>query len=266
MNQSKLVKHKFTEYFNKKELNYREIVQPQEDKYNDISKRILRINDGRRNTLHILYKKIGFKGEILELGAGSCWFSSGLSLLGSVNKIYCLDMSEFVLQNVAPYIMEHLGADTGKIIRVIGDWNKLYFENEKFDFVVFDAALHHIPDNSFTRVLKEVYRVLKTDGKVVAIREPFLSPLFLGPLEAYRRHTFGSHERKHGVTENIFTKKEWENMFRNSGFKCRFIPHSFQTNNTWNLKNSIKKFIKYTPLRIPFHHISPQYFIFLEKL
>lgn len=263
MNQSKLVKHKFTKDLNEKEVNYRNIIQPQEDKFNDISKWIKTINDGRRNISPILYRLIEFKGEILELGAGSCWFSSELSLLKSVNKIYCLDISEFILKNVAPYVMEHLGANTEKLIRVIGDFNKLYFQDKKFDYVVFDASLHHIPEDSFIEILKEVYRVLKIDGKVVAIRESFLSPIPI--FNKYRRRTFGLHEKKYGVTENIFTKREWENMFENAGFECHFIPYDLQVNNTLNLKNLMKKFIKYSPLRAPFSHFFPRYIIVLRK-
>ena len=261
MNQTKLIKHRLTGYFNKKELNYREMIQSKENAYNSKSKWVSRINDGRLNILSTLCSKFELKGEILELGAGSCWLGASLSRLRSIEKIYCLDMSEFVLMNVAPHIIEYLKADSKKIIRVMGDFNKLEFVDSKFDYVLFDASLHHIQDSSFNRVLKEVSRVLKIDGKVIAIREPFLCPLF----KKYGRVLFGLHEKKYGVTENIFTKGEWRRNLTDIGFKCHFIPYSIQISNKLTLKNVIKRIIKYSPLRIPFQYFFINYFIILEK-
>ena len=264
INQSRLIKHKFSQALNKQELNYREIIQPRENEFNHTSKWIERISDGRRGILPILYRFIKFKGEILELGAGSCWFASELSRLDSVSKIYCLDMSEFILKNVAPRVMQYLSADTKKITRVIGDFNKLYFQDEKFDYVVFDAALHHIPENNFVNVLREVHRVLKMNGKVVAIREPFLSPIPLW--NKYEKSAFGLHGKKYSVTENIFTKRQWESMLKSAGFNCYFLPVGPQASNTLNPKNLIKKLInKCSLLKIAISYLGKGLIIVLEK-
>ena len=263
MRLAKPLKHKFTGDLNEKELKYRDILQPQQEEFNDKSKWIVRIDDGRRKILPFLYRNVDFGGEILDIGAGSCWFSSELSLLEPVSRIYCLDMSEFILTNISPHIMKHLGANTEKLVRVIGDFNKLYFEDEKFDFVVFDASLHHIPMDSYSKVLSEVHRVLKRDGKVVAIREPFLSSIPIN--RNNKRRSFGLSDKNYGVTENIFTKREWRNMFSEAGFKCQFIPDGLLIDDTLTLRNLIRKLIKYSPLRIPFFHFYPNCIIVLEK-
>jgi SAM-dependent methyltransferase len=219
-----IIKHEFTEDLNREELYYRDVIQPSEDDYREVQ-RWLVVSVENSDVLPELYTFIEFKGEILELGAGSCWFSSNLSLLGLVNRIYCLDISQHLLERVAPHVMKHLEARIEKLIRVIGDFNRLYFQDMQFDFVVCDATLHHIQESSFSKVLGEVYRVLKADGKVVAINEPFLSRN--AGFNKHRRGRFGAHEREYGVTENIYTKEEWRGIFEGAGFKCHFIPCEF---------------------------------------
>lgn len=246
MNQSKLIRHAFTEYFNKDEHDYREMIQPKETNFDNMSKYIARINDGRQKILPRLYKEVEFKGKILELGAGSCWFTSCLSRLRLVDQIYCLDFSEFLLENIAPHIMEYLKADINKITRIIGDFNRLYFDDGEFDYIVFDASLHHVPVNDIDRVLIEIYRVLKKNGKIVAIREPFSGIFGI----AKKR---GRNERKYGVTENIFTKEEWRGMLERNNFICRFIPYC-----------SGNVFFR-TPIKFLLHQIFPSCCILCEK-
>lgn len=260
MKQSELIRHGYTEHMNKNELHYREIIQPKED---DISKWINKINDGRRDIFKLLCRFIEFKGEILELGSGSCWFGSELSRIDSVKKIYCHDMSEFILNEIAPHIMVRIGAHSNKIVRVIGDFNKLDFEDGKFNYVVFDASLHHIPENSYYRVLREVYRVLKISGKVVAIREPFMNSMSINKKNI--RETKGLHEKKYGVTENIFTKKEWKNIFVKCGFIPNFIPLMFHVKSKSSIRNIMKNVVRYSPLRIAFLWLSRGHIIVLEK-
>jgi len=258
-----VIKHELTQDVNREELYYRDVIQPNEGEFRQLSSWLIRSLE-KSEILSELYRFIEFKGEILELGAGSCWFSSGLSLLGSVSRIYCLDMSRSILENIAPYVMKHLGANTEKLFRVIGDFNKLWFQDRKFDFVVFDASLHHIPESNHSRVLKEVYRVLRTDGKVVAINEPFLSSN--STFNKYRKSRFGVHERKYGVTENIYTKEEWKRILENVGFRCFFIPQGFiKTNNSLELKNLMKRVIKKSFLKGLFLYFFPRYFVVLEK-
>ena len=269
MTESKLIKHNLTDHINKKELYYRNVIQPQECGASNKSKLIKQMHDYRTNFLPILYNIIEFKGEILELGAGTCWFGSELSRLPSTNKIYCLDMSEYFMKETAPYVMEQLGAETGKITRVIGDFNKLEFEDEKFDYVVCDATLHHIPIDNLRRVLDEMRRVLKSNGKLIAIRESFLSsnPLF----NNFHRRKFGSHEKTYGVIENIFTIQEWKNLLKNPGFephyiKSYFMPYSYQADAMSYLKNLVKGLINHSFLKFPFFYFCPSYIILLEKI
>lgn len=67
--------------------------------------------------LHLWRQGIRFRGNVLELGAGGCWFSSIVSKFADVEKVYALDFSSYLLLNVAPLMMDHLHARKEKIVR-----------------------------------------------------------------------------------------------------------------------------------------------------
>lgn len=212
---SRLMRHTVTKDANTKELVYRNEIQPTEVDYSQIDSWIGSLDDGRRDILSPLMQLAPLSGRILELGAGSCWLTAELSKFPQVEEIFALDMSEHILTVVAPVVFERVGAVTDKITRVIGDFNKLEFSDHSLDHVVFDAAVHHIPVESFATVCAEIGRVLKPGGSLVAVREPVLPTLPL--LREYKRKKFGEHERQFGVTENSFTRSEWTRLFADQG-------------------------------------------------
>lgn len=256
-----IINQAFSGLINKQELNYREQIQPKEQEFDSIPKWISRIDDGRRDILPILYRFVDFKGEILELGAGSCWFGSELSRLKNVNKVYCLEMSKFILTNISPHIMLHLNADLDKIVRVIGDFHKLDFPDNTFDYIVFDASMHHVPEASFFNVFTEIRRILKKDGLVVAIREPTLIPIPI--LNRKQKMTFGLHEKQYGVTENLFSRLKWSKMFKSAGFRCKFIPYGFRIGKKVTLKNIVKRMIYSSPFRNFFLYLRNYHCLFI---
>jgi len=216
--ENRLLYSRMTPKINRQEMDYRSLVQPTEEAYSNISKIIKRINDGRQAiVIELLKNGIKPRGKILELGAGSCWLSSSLSKLNDVEQVYALDFSEFLLTKIAPEVMKYIGADEKKIVRVVGDFNQLEFDDSFFDFVFFDATLHHVTD--LDNVLAEVRRVLKPEGMLIAIREPVV-PIF----RPWTKWSFGKHERRYGVTENIYYISQWRRFFEHNGFMVKFIP------------------------------------------
>jgi ubiquinone/menaquinone biosynthesis C-methylase UbiE len=111
-----------------------------------------------------------FRGRLLEIGAGGAWLSAELSKLPKVVEIIATDFSPLVLKEQAPKVFRALHANAAKIIRMPGDFHKLEFPNDHFDFVVCSAVLHDAAN--IVQVLREAKRVLKPGGKFVAIREP----------------------------------------------------------------------------------------------
>ena len=153
----KLIEQKnyLTPYADLKELNF---VNSFKGRGDDYEKRWRSAIIARTPIVAELDKDVEFAGNILEIGAGSCWFSAELSKIPRVQRIHALDFSERALKEVAPSIMRALNAQEHKITCIIGDYHNLPFDNKMFDFVVIDAALHHT--NYLNILLKEAGRGL----------------------------------------------------------------------------------------------------------
>lgn len=209
-------KNYLTPFADLKELNFVNFYKGKTGKY------VKKWPSGILNRVSIvteLKKDIIFSGNILEIGAGSCWFSAELSKIPDVNHIFSLDFSDRMLREVAPSIISALRADNNKIIRILGDYHKLPFDDNLFDFVVIDAALHHT--NYLDIVLKEINRVLKSSGKIIAIREPIKSLIW--PLK--KKLSFvDRHVKEYGVIENTYHLKQWNDFFKKAGFNLTIKP------------------------------------------
>lgn len=254
MKQSKFIKFKtpLTERANISELHYRNKVSKEDKRMDSIAKWISKQKDGRLTYLPLLKKRgLAPYGKVLELGAGSCWLSSEISKYSSVKRVYALEFSEYILTEIAPKIMEHYKANTSKIIRVLGDFNRLEFNDKSFDYVIFDAAMHHATD--IHHLLSEVKRILKDNGLVIAIREPVV-PFF----RPYVRWTFGKQDKKYGMTENIYSLSQWGHIFSNSGFVFKPVPFITPV-------NSLKRLLNIAPLPIINRLFFGHYIFILKK-
>lgn len=212
---SKYIEIELSSIDNLDELRYREKIQPHEERFDSPQKWIRNMRKEKLKIPLILKQKgVNFRGCVLEIGAGSCWFSSVLSKFHEVEEIYALDFSENILKNIAPAMMDYLNAEAKKIIRVKGSFYNLSQLDKLFDFVVCDQTLHHA--DYPVRLLKAINNVLKQDGCVVCVREPVAPKLSI--LRTISKRIFGAKERKYGVTENIYTLNEWREIFLKGGF------------------------------------------------
>jgi ubiquinone/menaquinone biosynthesis C-methylase UbiE len=156
-----------------------------------------------------LQQKCGleFRGRILEIGAGGAWLSAELSKLPRVVEVIATDFSPKVLQEEAPRVFKILKASHAKITRTPGDFHKLDFPDKYFDFVVCSAVLHYAAN--MVQVLREVKRVLKPGGQLVAIREP-VWPLV--KLKSRKRKAARSTEPGNGPRG--YTLADYKELFR----------------------------------------------------
>ena len=120
----------------------------------------------------VLTQKCGvsFHGRILEIGAAGAWFSAELSKLPKVVEILATDFSPRLLKEKSPGLFRLLNAHEAKIRRMPLAGRKLDFPDQHFDFVVCAALLHRALNP--VAVLREVRRILKPGGQLVAVREP----------------------------------------------------------------------------------------------
>ena len=147
-----------------------------------------------------------FHGRILEIGAGAAWFSAELSKMAEVTEVVATDFSPRILKEQAPRILRLLHAASHKITRMPGDFHRLDFPADCFDFVVCSAVLHHAVD--VVQVLREVKRVLKPGGRFVAIREPVWPLIKLKSRSKTQARLVAA-----GVNEHFYTLPEYRKFF-----------------------------------------------------
>jgi len=155
-----------------------------------------------------------FRGRVLEIGAGGAWLSAELSKLPKVVEIIATDVSTVLLKEQAPRVFRALKAHTAKITRMPGDFHKLEFPNDHFDFVVSSGVLHEAAN--IVQVLREAKRVLKPGGTFVAIREP-VWPL----VKIKSRSRMVARLVATGVNERFYTLSDYKEFFRQASMPLR---------------------------------------------
>ncbi|WP_168195637.1 class I SAM-dependent methyltransferase [Bradyrhizobium sp. NAS80.1] len=167
--------------------------------------------------------------RFLELGAGTCLTSLSLRKIYPQASFTCADISLSRMQLLLGKAADLVGVHANGIELAECDMsNKLPFENEQFDIVIFDASLHHSCNIWLT--LAECRRILAPDGAVAALREQYLAPLTAG--YALRR-LLRTKEVQSGVAENAFLKEQYAYYFAANGFVPTF--HSVTPGARWRM-------------------------------
>ena len=105
-------------------------------------------------------------GRVLEIGAGTGYFSLNLALSGRIEYLTATDISPGMLESLSK-TAEGLGIE---VETVVTEAEVLPFEDESFDTVIGHAVLHHIPD--LDRAFSELFRVLVPGGRIIFCGEP----------------------------------------------------------------------------------------------
>jgi ubiquinone/menaquinone biosynthesis C-methylase UbiE len=113
--------------------------------------------DTEQITLGMIQKQADFKNKTtLEVGCGGGEISS---LLADVTRLYTgIDPDEKAIREAKE--------NYDNVDFRIGNGESLVFEDSFFDLVLFTLSLHH---QDSAAALKEVYRVLKKNGKLIVI-------------------------------------------------------------------------------------------------
>jgi SAM-dependent methyltransferase/uncharacterized protein YbaR (Trm112 family) len=154
---------------------------------------------------------------VLDVGTCSCWTSRIMAQRGFT--VIAMDVVETPYNGLQSADIQ-FGTHNVYFERVLESMTALPFRDSSIDFITFNAAFHHSPDELAT--LKECSRVLKNGGKVGMANEAFTA----------LRHTLGfSHLREedsssshHAIPYSRFAKLASE-----SGFRCElYLPPSTQ--------------------------------------
>lgn len=153
-----------------------------------------------------------FTGQILEIGAGTCWASSLIKLKFPFVEIIATDISTVALEKGLK-VCNLLNSNIRYYIAA--DVERLPFRGESFDVVFGAAIIHHLPNTRSG--LLEIHRVLKKGGWYLGIMETGSSALLKFILN--RGFTPGKRRATElGITESIISFNEWLNLFRSVGF------------------------------------------------
>jgi SAM-dependent methyltransferase len=115
---------------------------------------------------------VEFRGRVLEIGATGGGLSAELSKLPKVVEVTATDFTPKLLREEAPKLFRLLNAHEAKITRMPMPAARLDFPDRHFDFIVTAALLHRALN--MVTLLREIHRLLKPGGTLVALREPVL--------------------------------------------------------------------------------------------
>lgn len=178
---------------------------------------------GRRSCyLEPLTERFGWGSVILDAFSGSCWLGALASSQPSTRLALCMDMSTYLLRELAPQLFQRLKGEPSRAMLLRGDVNSPPFKPGTFDRIFVDAGLHHIPDHRLVSVLKNLGSLLTRGGLLMAIREPFLTRVPFLSRRVLRN--FGAAERELGACERIRTLDQWRGAAGAAGLRCLFLP------------------------------------------
>lgn len=124
-------------------------------------------NNDDTNPRNVVAKQIQeFDRNILEVCCGTCKTSIAIARENDKVDITAIDRSNSML-SVARSNIEKL-----KIININlkkMDATNMHIENNKFDVVILSLVLHEIDEELQHKILSEVHRVLKDDGKFIVV-------------------------------------------------------------------------------------------------
>lgn len=178
-----------------------------------------------------------FRGMATDLGSGTGVGAAILSRMPGFREVLAIDYSETFVRDVMPVTFERFAADTRRIRRVVGDYNRLMLPDGSIDVAIEIGAFHH--SETLTMTLREAHRILSHGGILVAIDRAWpdattdaelrakldrqlpshlKSKYGIEPLVPFSRRDWGEHELRVG---------EWLEQFRQAGFDAAVLTQQY---------------------------------------
>lgn len=204
----------------------KEILEKNRQDYNLISDHFSQTRNKPWESFKFLFKDIPAGVKVLDLGCGNGRFSEFLKKTDYIG----IDKSEKLIKEAKKKYPEAYFQ--------VADALNLPFEDNKFDFVISVAVIHHMPSKE-TRLkfLKEIKRVLKADGEARITTWNRLEgdkKLYFNSLlkkitgKIGLRDVFLPWKNSKGKTitrryYHFFTKKELRKLIKKTGLKGKII-------------------------------------------
>ncbi len=149
--------------------------------------------------------------KVLDLGAARTWAAKHFALRGC--EVVALDIvaDDQIGLGRGWALMEDAGVTYHL---VVGDSENLPLQPDTFDFVFAAAVLHHTSD--LPLILRNVYRVLKPGGALIAVNEPCIS-VSTEPQQVLEQDAF--EELTYGINESRPNLYDYWMALERAGFK-----------------------------------------------
>ena len=147
-------------------------------------------------------KSLHDRGSILDLGAGNCWMSFRLALLGYGPVAVDLLTNEHDGLGAAAHFHGRLSV---AIPRFQAEATHLPFRDEQFDAIIFNASFHYSEDYEAT--LRDALRCLKPGGMVIISDTPWYSREESGRQMVAERHA--SFRQRFGTASDSVNSLEY---------------------------------------------------------
>lgn len=150
---------------------------------------------------HVL-KTPGRRKAVLDIGAGNCWMSFRLALLGYRPVAVDLLTNENDGLGAAVHYQDSLAE---LFPRFQAETTRLPFQDEQFDVVIFNASFHYSED--YEASLREAFRCLRRGGMVVITDTAWYSREESGRQMVAERHT--AFLQKYGTASDSIRSLEF---------------------------------------------------------
>ena len=109
----------------------------------------------------IIFSRVDFKQKtVMDLGSGTGYLALEISKLA--NLVFAVDQSHNMLDQL---MYKAKSNQLNNVFTIKSDIQSIAFLSNQIDVITMNMALHHMP--SPNEVIKEMYRLLKDDGRVV---------------------------------------------------------------------------------------------------
>jgi SAM-dependent methyltransferase len=201
----------------------------------DIHREAISRGERYRRILDIIIQMLNIPNNSVcaDLGAGTATFAALISLQPKVQKVYTVEISEQFTKHIMPITFDYFKVPKEKIVRIVGDFNNLEFEDNSLDFTVETGSFHH--SENIATTLSECYRVLRPGGFLLAVERARFNTISkskkkiilnkelskemkkkYGILdgESYTREMWGEHE---------YTFDEWNRHLKAASFLTKMV-------------------------------------------
>jgi len=165
-------------------------------------------------------------GKVLDLGCGT-----GRHLLYLAKRGYLVTGTDISVSglDLADAHLRKNGINGVTLIH--GDMRKLPFADKTFDSVVSCWTLHHSILKDFGKTLREINRVLKNRGILMANVQS-TSHFWYGEREELEPNTFRGEGEEYDVPHHYFSMEELAGGLEKAGFSIEKMRHTKRMTNT----------------------------------